>query len=72
MLKGSWGVTHAEEHNFWFKEPSSDLKGSFPLVTVTNSNIVISPSDIKFAEELHFLEVFNALHANQTFLLKKR
>jgi hypothetical protein len=58
-LEGGWGVTHAKEHDFWFKEPSSGLEGSFPLVTVMNPDIVISPLDVKLAEELHSLEVLD-------------
>jgi hypothetical protein len=62
MLKGSWGVTYAKEHDFRFEEPSSGLEGSFLLVTVANLNIIISPSDVKFAKELHSLEVLDTFY----------
>jgi hypothetical protein len=58
-LEGSWGVAHAKKHDVWFKEPPSGFEGSFSLVTIANPNIVIAPSDVKLAEELHALEVFN-------------
>jgi hypothetical protein len=44
MLRGSGGIAHAKEHDLWFKQPSSGFEGSFPLVTVADSNIVITPS----------------------------
>jgi hypothetical protein len=61
-LKSGWRVAHAKEHDFWFKKPSSGLEGSFLLVTIANLNVIITPSDVKFAEEFHSLEVFNAFH----------
>ena len=58
-LEGGRGITHSKEHDFWFKKPSACLEGSFPLITATNSNIIVSPSYIEFTEEFHALEIFN-------------
>ena len=58
-LEGCRGVAHSEKHDFWFKEPLACLEGSFPLITVANSNVVISPSYVKLAEEFHALEIFD-------------
>jgi hypothetical protein len=59
-LEGGWRVAHDKEHNLGFKEPSSGFEGSFPLVIVVDLNIVITLSHVKFAEELHSLEIFDA------------
>jgi hypothetical protein len=58
-LEGSWGVAHAKKHDLWFKKSPSGFEGSFSLVTIMNSDVVIAPSNIKFAKEFHALEVFD-------------
>ena len=37
------------------------LEGTFPFVAFTDAYVVVSPSNIEFAEELHALEVFDTL-----------
>ena len=60
-LEGSWGVAHSKEHHFAFEQPSARFKGHFPLVIVTDSDVVVAPSYIKLAEQFVSLQVFNAL-----------
>ena len=50
-LKGGWGVGEAEEHNHRFEESSICFEGGLPLVAIADSNIVVSPSDIKLHKE---------------------
>jgi len=47
-------VSETKEHDKGFKQASVHLKGCFPLVSVIDSHIVVSPSDINLGEVLHF------------------
>jgi len=37
------------------------LEGALPFITFVDAYVVVSPSNIELAEELHALEVFNTL-----------
>ena len=37
------------------------LEGGLPFITFPDTNIIVAPVNIKFAEQLHALEVFYAL-----------
>ena len=50
-LKGGRRVREAEEHDCWFKQSLVRDKCGFPLVTVFDSDIVVTPSDVKFGEQ---------------------
>jgi hypothetical protein len=50
-LEGGGCVALSEEHNKGFKEAKQCLKGHFPLVAITYSNIVVSPSNVELGEE---------------------
>ena len=52
MLEGGGGVGEAEEHYGGFEEPLVGDEGGFPLVSVLDSHIVVSPPDIEFGEDL--------------------
>jgi hypothetical protein len=41
------------------KEASSYFKGCLPPIFVTDSDVIVPPSHVEFAEELHSLEVFD-------------
>jgi hypothetical protein len=49
-LEGSGTVTHAEKHDSWFKESTTCFESSLPLVFFSDSNVVVSPANVKFAE----------------------
>jgi hypothetical protein len=49
-LEGGGVVAHAKEHNSWFKESLTHFKGSLPLVFFSDSNIIVSPANVEFAE----------------------
>ena len=46
LLECGRGVTHSEKHDCGFKESSAGLESGFPLVTVSNPDVVISGSEI--------------------------
>jgi len=60
-LESSWRVGEAEEHNCWFKESLWGEEGSFPLVSIFDVNIVVSPADIKLSEQGASTEAVNSL-----------
>ena len=56
LLKSGGGVGNAKEHDSGFVESPVGNEGSFPLVTIFDSDIVISPSYIKLGEDLGVFE----------------
>ena len=55
-MEGGRGVSETEEHHGRFKESFVGNEGSFPLMPIFDSNIIVSPSDIKLGEDFHPLE----------------
>ena len=51
-LEGCGGVGESEEHHGGFEEPLMGDEGGFPLVSVFDPYIVISPPNIEFGEDL--------------------
>ena len=51
-LEGGGGVGKSEEHHGGFEEPLMGDEGGFPLVSVFDSYIVISPPNVEFGEDL--------------------
>jgi hypothetical protein len=49
-LEGGGAVAHSEKHDSWFKESSTCFESSLPLIFFSDSNVIISPTDIEFAE----------------------
>ena len=56
-LEGGWAVAETKEHHQWFIEPPISSKGSLPLVSFSNANVVVTPANIKFSE------VFSTFHS---------
>ena len=56
VLKGRWGVHHSKEHQHGFEKPSVGGEGSFPLVSVFDAYIIVSPPHIELGEEFCSLE----------------
>ena len=50
LLECGWGVGKPKEHDCWFKKAFMGDKGGFPLVTIFDVDIVITPSDVKLGE----------------------
>ena len=60
-LECRWWVAHPKEHYCWFEESSIRFKGSFPLVSISDPNIVVSPAHVQFSESFcsfEFVEEF--------------
>ena len=55
-LESGGGVGHAEEHNCGFIESPVGNESSLPLVSVLDSDIVISPLHVKLGEDLGVFE----------------
>ena len=51
-LKGSGGVGESEEHYCGFEKPLMGDEGGFPLVTVFDPYIVVSPPDVELGKDL--------------------
>jgi hypothetical protein len=47
-LKCHWGVGESEEHYSWFEEALVSDKRRFPLVSFSNSNIIVTPAYVEF------------------------
>ena len=50
-LERGGGVREAEKHDHGFKEATIRLKGGFPLIAVSNTYVVVSPSNVQLHEE---------------------
>ena len=50
-LEGCGGVGESEEHDSGFKQPFMGDKGCFPLMSIFDSYIIVSPADVKFSED---------------------
>ena len=51
MLKGGRGVGETKEHDCRFEENFVGDEGSFPLVSILDMNIVVSPLYIEFGKD---------------------
>ena len=56
LLEGGGGVGKTKEHYSWFKKSFVGDKGDFPLVSILDLDIVISPVNIEFGEDFRSLE----------------
>ena len=51
-LEGCRAVREAKEHDLWLEEPSVGMECGLPLVTLLDSDVVETPSDIQLSEVL--------------------
>ena len=56
LLEGGGRIGETKEHYGWFEESLMSNESSFPLVPIFDLDIVISPTDVKFGEDLCPLE----------------
>ena len=61
VLEGGRGISETKEHYGWFEESLMGDKGSFPLMFILDSDIIISPLDIKFGEDFCPLEFIDKI-----------
>ena len=59
LLKDGRGIGKTEEYYGWFEESLMGDKSGFPLVSIFDMDVVISPTDVKFGENLCPLEFIN-------------
>ena len=64
-LKNAGGIAESEEHNSWFKKFKRDDECSFPLIFLMNTDVVVTPANVKFSE------VSGVLHAINKFRDKR-
>jgi hypothetical protein len=50
-LEGGGRIGKAEEHYRWFKQSFWYEEGCFPLISIFNTDVVVSPSHVKFGEQ---------------------
>ena len=60
-LECSWGVSESKEHHCRFKYAIWGFECSLPLVTLLDSDVVVSLSDIKFGEDECMDQISNGL-----------
>ena len=58
-LEGGRSIAESEEHDSGFKESHGHNKGSFPLISLPDVNVVIFPLDVKLGEQGGLLHVIN-------------
>ena len=56
VLESGRGIGETKEHYGWFEESFMCDKGSFPLMPIFDSDIIVSPSDIKLSKDFRPLE----------------
>ena len=56
VLESGRGIGETKEHHGWFIEFLMCDKGSFPLMPIFDSDIIVSPSNIKLGEDFRPLE----------------
>jgi hypothetical protein len=55
-LEGRWCVTKAEGHDKWFVKAERALEGRFPFVTFADTDVIVTPADVKLCEVARALE----------------
>ena len=59
LLDHGRGIHESKEHDCEFQEPFMGYKGGFPLVSIFDSDIVVSLVDIELGKNLCSLELIN-------------
>ena len=55
-LESGRGIGETKEHHGWFEESLICDKGGFPLMSIFDSDIIVSPSNVKLGEDFCPLE----------------
>ena len=56
----SWeSIAESKEHDGGFEEFHGGDKSSFPLIFLPDTNVVVSPTNVKFSEQGRFLHIIN-------------
>ena len=57
--KSSGGIAESKEHDGWFKKSERGDERSFPLIFLTNTDVVVTPVNVKFSKVSGVLYVIN-------------
>ena len=60
-LEGGGSVAESKEHDSGFKESHGGDEGGLPLIFFSDTNVVISPTNVKFGEQGGFFHVVDKL-----------
>ena len=60
-LKGRRGVAESKKHYSGFKETKRGDERCFPLIFLSDANVVITPSNIEFGEQCGVLHIIDQL-----------
>ena len=44
-------ITESKEHDSGFEEPHGSYEGSFPLVFLSNADVIVPPTNVEFGEQ---------------------
>ena len=58
-LKHRWGAAKSKKHHCWFKQSKRRDEGSFPFITLLDSNVIIPPLHVKLGKERELAKVVN-------------
>ena len=58
-LECGWGIHEAKKHYCWFKQAFASFECGLPFISLFDADIVISPSYIKFGEQMISCEVID-------------
>ena len=50
-LKRRWRATKSEKHHHWLEQSKRCDEGSFPFITLLDSNVIISPPYVELGKE---------------------
>ena len=56
VLESGGGIGETKEHHCQFEESFMGDEGSLPLMSVFDSDIIVSPLDVELGEDFHSLE----------------
>ena len=56
-LEGGGSIAESKEHDGGFEEFHGGNESSFPLILLLDTNVVISPTNVKFSEQGRFLHM---------------
>ena len=58
-LECGWSIAKAKEHDSGLEESHGGDEGCFPLVFLSNANVVVSPADVELGEQGRLFHVVN-------------
>ncbi len=61
-LESCWRISESKIHDCWFEESVSGFKCRFLFISITDSYIVVAPSDVEFCIYVGVTEISNEVH----------